>query len=164
VCENGKLVGMLSIGDLAVKENEQRAGETLQDVSEGVKHDGGSRRGDGRTSKASGRQTVQRRGTESRSDASRNTRSAGRDRVEDREERLRAQGGREEGGRSRSGEDRLNRGTARIQEGRDQARGRERQQGISARSRDKEDRRQSKVAPRREVASTGARTGRKRAS
>jgi CBS domain-containing protein len=38
VVENGELVGMVSIGDLAVKQkDEQETGETLKDVSRGVK-------------------------------------------------------------------------------------------------------------------------------
>ncbi len=56
VVENGKLVGMLSLGDVAVKEHDDRlSGDVLQDVSEGVKtakdartmgaHLGGSRSG-----------------------------------------------------------------------------------------------------------------------
>ena len=56
VVENGELVGMLSLGDVAVKEdNDRLSGDVLQDVSEGVKssnaardmgaHMGGSRSG-----------------------------------------------------------------------------------------------------------------------
>ncbi len=38
VVENGKLVGMLSLGDVAVKQDDDRlSGDVLQDVSEGVK-------------------------------------------------------------------------------------------------------------------------------
>jgi len=37
VVEEGKLVGMLSLGDIAVKESEDTAGEALESVSEGVK-------------------------------------------------------------------------------------------------------------------------------
>ncbi len=38
VVENGELIGMVSIGDLAVKQgDEQDTGETLKDVSQGVK-------------------------------------------------------------------------------------------------------------------------------
>src|SRR5437870_831211 len=37
VVEDGELVGMLSLGDIAVKEGEDVAGDALQDVSEGVK-------------------------------------------------------------------------------------------------------------------------------
>lgn len=38
VMEDGRLVGMLSLGDVAVKENDDRlSGDVLQDVSEGVK-------------------------------------------------------------------------------------------------------------------------------
>lgn len=37
VCDNGKLVGMLSLGDIAVKQSDDEAGEALEDISEGVK-------------------------------------------------------------------------------------------------------------------------------
>jgi len=37
VVEDGKLVGMLSLGDIAVKESDRTAGDALESVSEGVK-------------------------------------------------------------------------------------------------------------------------------
>ena len=37
VVEDGELVGMVSIGDIAVKEDEDTAGDALEDISEGVK-------------------------------------------------------------------------------------------------------------------------------
>ena len=38
VCENDRLVGIASIGDLAVKEGrDRRMGDTLEDISQGVK-------------------------------------------------------------------------------------------------------------------------------
>jgi CBS domain-containing protein len=37
VVEDGKLVGMLSLGDIAVKQSDDRAGEALESVSEGVR-------------------------------------------------------------------------------------------------------------------------------
>jgi CBS domain-containing protein len=37
VVKNGRLVGMVSLGDIAVKVNEEQAGETLEEVSHGVK-------------------------------------------------------------------------------------------------------------------------------
>ena len=40
VCQDGRLVGMLSLGDIAVKESEDTAGDTLESVSEGVKRSG----------------------------------------------------------------------------------------------------------------------------
>ncbi len=50
VDEDGKLVGMVSIGDIAVKHSDEEvAGEALEDISEGVKQrgsrEGGARRG-----------------------------------------------------------------------------------------------------------------------
>lgn len=45
VVENGNLVGMLSLGDVAVKQHDDRlSGDVLQDVSEGVKSGGDSAR------------------------------------------------------------------------------------------------------------------------
>ncbi|MBV9146563.1 MAG: CBS domain-containing protein [Acidobacteria bacterium] len=45
VCEDGELVGMLSIGDLAVKTPRQEAsGEALRQISKGVKGDSGASR------------------------------------------------------------------------------------------------------------------------
>ena len=39
VVDNGQLVGIVSLGDLAVKEGkDSRTGETLENISEGVKH------------------------------------------------------------------------------------------------------------------------------
>ncbi len=39
VVENGKLVGMLSLGDLAVENiHEDEAGEALSDISQGIQH------------------------------------------------------------------------------------------------------------------------------
>jgi CBS domain-containing protein len=37
VLEDGKLVGMVSLGDIAVKDSDRTAGDTLESVSEGVK-------------------------------------------------------------------------------------------------------------------------------
>jgi CBS domain-containing protein len=37
VVENGRLVGMVSLGDIAVKAGEEQAGDTLEGVSQGVK-------------------------------------------------------------------------------------------------------------------------------
>jgi CBS domain-containing protein len=39
VVEGGRLIGIVSLGDLAVKEGrDRRTGDTLQDISQGVKH------------------------------------------------------------------------------------------------------------------------------
>lgn len=53
VCdEDGKLVGMLSIGDIAVKQSDDDvSGETLEQVSQGVKNEHGAR---GKSGKATG--------------------------------------------------------------------------------------------------------------
>lgn len=45
VVENGRLVGIISIGDIAVKEGDDRtSGDTLQGISRGVKKSGGAAR------------------------------------------------------------------------------------------------------------------------
>ena len=44
VCEGGRLLGMISIGDIAVKEEEDRAGEALQEISQGVKSEAPARK------------------------------------------------------------------------------------------------------------------------
>jgi CBS domain-containing protein len=38
VVENNRLVGIVSLGDLAVKDSDDRAGDALQDISKGVKN------------------------------------------------------------------------------------------------------------------------------
>jgi CBS domain-containing protein len=50
VVEDGELIGMLSIGDVAVK-SDADVGETLEDVSEGVKPSGGNAKRAARTGK-----------------------------------------------------------------------------------------------------------------
>jgi CBS domain-containing protein len=52
VVEDGRLVGILSIGDIAVKATEQKAGEALEDVSHGVKPSRGGRPGRARRQSA----------------------------------------------------------------------------------------------------------------
>ena len=46
VVENGELLGVVSIGDIAVKQGDERlSGEALEEVSKGVKREGGTRSG-----------------------------------------------------------------------------------------------------------------------
>jgi CBS domain-containing protein len=53
VCEGGKLVGMLSLGDIAVKHSDESAGDALESVSQGVKQSTpSSGRGKGTPAKA----------------------------------------------------------------------------------------------------------------
>ncbi len=40
VVEDGRLVGMISLGDIAVKEDERKAGRALENISDGVKASG----------------------------------------------------------------------------------------------------------------------------
>ncbi len=45
VVEEGRLVGMIAIGDIAVKQgDDRRSGDTLEDISQGVKQERGTRR------------------------------------------------------------------------------------------------------------------------
>lgn len=43
VVEKGRLIGMISLGDVAVKQSERTAGNALEDISEGVKGGGGGK-------------------------------------------------------------------------------------------------------------------------
>ena len=45
VMEEGELIGVISLGDIAVKEDSDSAGESLEDISEGVKQPRGQRSG-----------------------------------------------------------------------------------------------------------------------
>ena len=131
VVEDGELIGMLSIGDIAVKADTD-VGEALENVSEGVKTSGttakrASRSGNTRSAGDEG--TV--RGIESGRKA--NARAG-------REQGLQRQGGRGEqpqGGRAGGG--------------------RNQNQGISNRSRNEEQRRQNRVVGKRSEARTGSR-------
>jgi CBS domain-containing protein len=68
VVEDGKLLGMVSIGDLAVKaDNDDLSGDTLEDVSKGVKQSSGRR--------SSGDMSGGGRGTMSRAQARQDNRS-----------------------------------------------------------------------------------------
>ncbi len=77
VVEDGTMIGMISLGDISVKGEEEKAAETLEDISEGVKpasagrsqakqqsqargKQGGSGNGQQRTSQASARQSANR--------------------------------------------------------------------------------------------------------
>ena len=51
VVEAGELIGVISLGDIAVKEDSDTAGESLQDISEGVKEQRGQK---GRQQKSGG--------------------------------------------------------------------------------------------------------------
>jgi CBS domain-containing protein len=56
VVEEGELIGVVSLGDIAVKEDTDTAGESLQDISEGVKEERGLK---GRQQKSRGGQQRQ---------------------------------------------------------------------------------------------------------
>ena len=69
VVDEGELIGVVSLGDIAVKEDTDRAGDSLQDISEGVKEERGLKEqqegrtnertmeGRGRTLSGGGRET-----------------------------------------------------------------------------------------------------------
>jgi CBS domain-containing protein len=70
VVENGRLIGMVSIGDLAVKaDNDDLSGDTLEDVSKGVKQSSDRKR------EASGAVSKGGRGTSTRAQSSQGSRS-----------------------------------------------------------------------------------------
>ena len=123
VVEEEELIGIVSIGDIAIKEDGRRAGRALQQVSRGVKNDSrdGDSRRSGRSTSARGRDLEDiRSGRELRDEA------------EDREERLQAGGTRS-----------MRSTSARANSGKD------RNQGITNRGSKTEQVRQAKVAPSR---------------
>jgi CBS domain-containing protein len=128
VVENGRLVGIVSLGDIAVKHgDEEVAGEALEDVSRGVK--GG------------GRKPAAKVGREAKTQPA------------DREARLRQQGGRGQtrtGARGRTSATTGGRGPEMAQRGRSGAH--ERTQGISNRRGAEEEGRQARVVPFRQEA------------
>lgn len=132
VVEDGEFVGMLSIGDMAVK-SDADVGDTLENVSEGVKASGTNAKHAGRTGamRAAGSEAAMRDFDRGRKSAAHAT---GRD------EALQHQGGRgdqRQGGRASS------------------ARGQV--QGITNRSQKEEQRRQNKVVGKRSEARAGTR-------
>ena len=78
VVEDGRLVGMISIGDIAVKEDEDTAGDALQDISEGVKGSRGSSQGSGRKQPVSASGGASARGRQEESARGRNQGSLSR--------------------------------------------------------------------------------------
>ena len=139
VVENGRLVGILSIGDIAVKEGDDRtSGDTLQGISQGVKKSAGGRK--------SGRQTP---------DTTKNIRAPQKRGVAskggDREGRLRQQGMR----------DKQNSGSTGRSSVRNVAtRGRSikpSKQGITNRSAGEETKRNERVIPFRDEARSSSR-------
>jgi CBS domain-containing protein len=188
VVQQGSLVGMISLGDIAVKEpDEEPAVEALEGVSRGVKQDGGAggRRVSGRQPQR--RQAGQRQGkfgkTQSASVAEQEEveeeigeySQAGRgEKREDRELRLAGQSGQSRSGRATSNvRGRASSGGAqgrtKFAAAQEQARkpaqparsSRARAGGISNRNLREETARQQKVAPARREAKA---TGRRRAS
>ncbi len=68
VVEDGKLIGMISIGDISVKHDERESGKALQEISQGVKQNSASNgkkrsRQGAQTSEAKSRGNVQSGGT-----------------------------------------------------------------------------------------------------
>ena len=99
VVEDEMVIGMISLGDLAVKSEEDEASNVLEDVSEGVRQ-GSSRQGKRQTA---GREQAQNRGTSQRAgsvDSQFNAagRSSGEEVAEEEAEYQRRSGGRHAGG------------------------------------------------------------------
>jgi len=87
VVEEGTIIGMISLGDISVKSEEDQASDVLEDVSEGVKQsDGGSRkesrsvtRGGGRTEVGTGTDGGSRgQGSSARNEGRQNQQAGGR--------------------------------------------------------------------------------------
>jgi CBS domain-containing protein len=157
VVEDGELIGMLSIGDLAVK-SDANVGDTLENVSEGVKASGTNAKRAARTgnTRDAGNEGPVRQIESGRKANAR----AGR------EEGLRRQGGRgdqQQGGRGSSGRAEQQQG-GRSSSGRGESQqtgrgsaGRNQNQGISNHPRSEEQRRQNKVVGKRSDAKVGSR-------
>lgn len=97
VVEDETVIGMISLGDLAVKSEEDEASDVLEDVSEGVRQ-GRSQQGKRQTA---GREQAQNRGTSQRAvDSQFNAagRSSGEEVAEEEAEYQRTSGGRQAGG------------------------------------------------------------------
>lgn len=74
VVESGRLLGMLAIGDIAVKQGDDRtSGDTLQDISKGVKRSSSSQK----RSASKGSQQANVRGPQPKGTAGRNEGRAG---------------------------------------------------------------------------------------
>jgi CBS domain-containing protein len=131
VVEDGALIGMLSIGDIAVK-SDSDVGDTLENVSEGVKATGTTAKRAGRTG---------------------NTRAAGNEgtvREIESGRKANARAGRDQGLQRQGG-----RGDQR--EGMRASKGRNENQGIANRPRKEEQRRQNKVVGKRSESRVGTR-------
>ena len=172
VVEDGEIIGIVTLGDIAVKEDaDEGAGEALEGVSEGVKEEGGSERGESRSAGRQKRaQEFQEGGEEGEEIAV--TGRPGRNEARMNEERA---------GRSKTNVGRYQQGSARGRDNanrgnRDKAAGgrygasgtrptgarADRNQGISNRSAGRENARQEKVNPQRAGQSGGSK--RRRAS
>jgi CBS domain-containing protein len=143
VVEDGRLLGVISIGDVAVKGNARKSGEALEGVSRGVKHDG-----EGRGRKAE-------RGSGERNKKTAGSNEKRNDKVHDRQERLEHADGRS--AQRRGGANAVRKGEAAQALPR-----RGDKPGISSHRRQEEDNRQARVIPFRDETQTGAKTGRKR--
>lgn len=100
VVEDETVIGMISLGDLAVKSEEDEAADVLEDVSEGVRQ-GSSQQGKRQTA---GREQSRNRGTSQRAgsvDSQFNAagRSSGEEVAEEEAEYQRSSGGRQAGGK-----------------------------------------------------------------
>ena len=188
VVEEGIIIGMISLGDISVKGEEDQAGDVLEDVSEGVKQsDGGSRkesrsvpRGDGRTEVGTGTDGGSRGGqTRGQENGGRNRggeASGGRAKAHVAEAHVQTRQNQPTGNRTEVRGERQGNREQPSARGRHntsarggesgQARGENaRSQGVTNRSSGEERSRQQKVTPMREEAShPGRNRNRKRAS
>lgn len=103
VVEDETVIGMISLGDLAVKSEEDEAADVLEDVSEGVRQAGGSQQGrrqaaDRGESQAQSRGTSQRTGSVDSQFNAAGRQSSGEQVAEEEAEYQRRSGGRHAGG------------------------------------------------------------------
>ncbi len=84
VVEEETVIGMISLGDIAVKSEEEEAGEVLEDVSEGVRRSGSaqrSRQGSGRGQSPGERVAEEEAEYQTQSRANRQESSRGRQKI-----------------------------------------------------------------------------------
>ena len=129
VVEDNRLVGMLALGDIAVKQDEEEAGEALEDISQGVK--------------GSGRKQPQRAQRQEQDQSRRGNRAVQQVRSGTRNQTSTARG--RQSGSARGRDEGLTGGSQRSQ------------QGITSRSESSERSRQQRVNPARAAGKSGAR-------
>lgn len=189
VVDEEVIIGMISLGDLAVKSGEDEAGDALEDISSGVREDGGRQRGKRSQAQSSGEEVAEEEAEYQRRSGGRQAGStravsanAGRVRnqskgqqsiandivdVEGEEEpdfQNAGSGQTRQRGNQRDVASTRQTGSVRGRQGGDlrESSGGKRSQGISNRSQKEESQRQQKVTPMRAESRTSGRGKQKR--